>query len=54
MCENFSFKKIRTILINLIQLHHFYDVINEFNLTDLYDGPEGSLFIHIFGYFSAV
>ena len=35
MCENPSFKKIRTIPINLIQLHYFDDVINEFNLIDL-------------------
>ena len=34
-CENPSFKKIRTIPINLIQLHYFDDVINEFNLIDL-------------------
>ena len=33
--ENSSFEKIRTIPINLIQLHYFDDVINEFNLTDL-------------------
>ena len=30
MCGNSSFEKIRTILINLIQLHYFDDVINEF------------------------
>ena len=35
MCENSSFKKIRTIPINLIQLHYFEDVINAFNLIDL-------------------
>ena len=35
MFENSSFEKIRTILINLIQLHYFDDVINEFNLIDL-------------------
>ena len=34
MCENYSFEKIRTIPINLIQLHYFDDVINEFNLID--------------------
>ena len=33
--ENPSFEKIRTIPINLIQLHYFDDVINEFNLIDL-------------------
>ena len=35
VCENSSFEKIRTIPINLIQLHYFDDVINEFNLIDL-------------------
>ena len=35
VCENPSFEKIRTIPINLIQLHHFDDVINAFNLIDL-------------------
>ena len=35
MCDNSSFKKIRTIPINLIQLHYFDDVINAFNLIDL-------------------
>ena len=35
MCENSSFKKIRTILINLIQLHYFDNVINGFHLIDL-------------------
>ena len=35
MCENSSFKKIRTIPINLIQLHYFDDVINAFNLIGL-------------------
>ena len=35
VCENSSFEKIRTIAINLIQLHYFDDVINEFNLIDL-------------------
>ena len=35
MCENSSFKKVRTIPINLIQLHYFDDVINAFNLIDL-------------------
>ena len=34
MCENSSFEKIRTILINFIQLHYFDDVNNEFNLID--------------------
>ena len=33
--ENSSFEKIRTIPINLIQLHYFDDVINEINLIDL-------------------
>ena len=33
--ENFSFEKIRTIAINLIQLYYFDDVSNEFNLIDL-------------------
>ena len=33
--ENSSFGKIRTIPINLIQLHYFDDVINPLNLTDL-------------------
>ena len=31
VCENPSFKKIRTIPINLIQLHYFDDVNNEFD-----------------------
>ena len=35
MCENSGFKKIRTIPINLIQLHYSDDVINQFNLIDL-------------------
>ena len=35
VCENSSFKKMRTIPINLIQLHYFDDVNNEFNLIDL-------------------
>ena len=35
MCESSSFQKMTTIPINLIQLHSFGDVINEFNLTDL-------------------
>ena len=35
MCKNSSFEKVRTIPINLIQLHYFDDVINEFNLIDL-------------------
>ena len=35
VCENFNFEKIRTIPINLIQLHYFDDVINEFNFIDL-------------------
>ena len=35
VCENPSFEKVRIIPINLIQLHYFNDVINEFNLTDL-------------------
>ena len=35
ICENSSFEKIRTIPINLIELHYFDDVINEFNLIDL-------------------
>ena len=35
VCENSSFQKMTTIPINLIQLHFFDDVINEFNLTDL-------------------
>ena len=35
VCENSSFEKIRTIPINLIQLHYFDDVVNEFNLIDL-------------------
>ena len=35
VCENFSFEKVRTIPINLIQLHYFDDVISEFNLIDL-------------------
>ena len=35
MCENSSFQKMITIPINLIQLHYFDDVINEFNFTDL-------------------
>ena len=34
VCENSSFEKIRTIPINLIQLHYFADVINEFKLID--------------------
>ena len=34
-CGNSSFEKIRTIPINLIQLHYFDDFINEFNLIDL-------------------
>ena len=33
--ENSSFEKIRTIPINLIELHYFDDVINEFHLIDL-------------------
>ena len=33
--ENSSFEKIITIPINLIELHYFDDVINEFNLIDL-------------------
>ena len=35
VCENSGFEKTRTISINLIQLHYFDDVINEFNLIDL-------------------
>ena len=35
VCENSSFEKIRTIPINLIQLHYFDDVVNEFNMIDL-------------------
>ena len=35
MCENSTFENILTIPINLIQLHYFDDVINEFNLIDL-------------------
>ena len=35
VCENSSFEKIRTIPINLIKVHYFADVINEFNLIDL-------------------
>ena len=35
MRENSSIEKIRTIPINLIQLHYFDDVINAFNLIDL-------------------
>ena len=35
VCENPSFEKIRTIPINLIQLHYFDDVINAFILIDL-------------------
>ena len=35
VCENSSFEKIRTIPINLIELHYFDDVINEFNLIYL-------------------
>ena len=35
VCENSSFQKMTTIAINLIQLHYFDDVINEFNLTGL-------------------
>ena len=35
VCENSTFEKIITIPINLIQLHYFDDVINEFNLIDL-------------------
>ena len=35
VCENSSFEKIRTIPINLSQLHYFADFINEFNLIDL-------------------
>ena len=35
VCENSSFEKIRTIPINLIQLHYFDYVINEFYLIDL-------------------
>ena len=31
LVSNSSFEKIRTIPINLIQLHYFDDVINEFN-----------------------
>ena len=38
MCENPSFEKIRTIPINLIQLHYFDDVINAFHLIDLKKG----------------
>ena len=34
LCENSSFEKIRTIPINLIQLHYFADVMNEFGLID--------------------
>ena len=34
VCETSGFEKIRTIPINLIQLHYFDDVINEFNLID--------------------
>ena len=33
--ENSGLEKIRTIPINLVQLHYFDDVINEFNLIDL-------------------
>ena len=35
VCESSSFEKMTTIKINLIQLHYFDDVINEFNLIDL-------------------
>ena len=35
MCENSGLEKIRSITINLIQLHYFDDVINEFNSIDL-------------------
>ena len=35
VCESSSFQKMTTIPINLIQLHYFDDVINEFNLIDL-------------------
>ena len=35
VCENSSFEKIRTILINFIQLHYFDDAINKFNFIDL-------------------
>ena len=47
MCENPSFEKIRTIPINLIQLHSFDDVINEFNLTDIEIRLMNSDFIYL-------
>ena len=33
--ENSGFEKIGSIPINLIELHYFDDVINEFNMIDL-------------------